>query len=191
MLGVDPSSLLLLPLHVVLLELIIDPTCSVVLERQPAEADIMDRPPRNPKKKLVTAGMLFKSVLQGLAIFGASFGTYMTALAGNPANAPVARAMGIAVIMLANLLLVQVNSSNRDSIFRSVKRLIKDKVMWIVSLGTIAGLMVILYTPLNGFLKLAPLSPLQLLAVIGIAAASVLWFEIVKLARRINHKNHI
>lgn len=190
MLGVDPASLMLLPLHVVLLELIIDPTCSIVLERQPAENDIMERAPRKPKEKLVTSGMLFKSLLQGLVVFGASFLTYFTALGGDPANAPVARAMGIAVIMLANLFLVQVNSSNRDSFITSIKRLIKDKVMWAVTLGTIAGLLIIIYSPLNGFLKLAPLSALQLLMVFGIAAASVLWYEIVKLIKRISKKHN-
>ncbi len=189
MLGIDPASLLLLPLHVVLLELIIDPTCSVVLERQPAERDVMARKPRDPKEKLVNAGILFKSLLQGLAIFGASFFTYLTALDGNPANAPAARAMGIAVIMIANLLLVQVNSSNRDFVFQSVKRLIKDKVMWTINLGTIAGLLLILYSPLNGALKLAPLSFEQFLTVIGVASVSVLWYEIVKLVQRIAGRN--
>ncbi len=188
MLGIDPASLLLLPLHVVLLELIIDPTCSIVLERQPAERDIMDRAPRDPKEKLVTAGMLLKSLIQGLAVFGASFFTYLTALGGDPANAPLARAMGMAVIMLANLFLVQVNSSNRDSFITSMKRLIKDKVMWGVTLGTVAGLLLIIYSPLNSFLKLAPLSALQLLMVFGIAAGSVLWYEIVKLVKRIKYK---
>ena len=189
MLGIDPASLLLLPLHVVLLELIIDPTCSIVLERQPAEKDIMERAPRDPKEKLVTAGMLLKSLLQGLAVFGASFFTYLTALGGDPANATIARSMGLAVIMLANLFLVQVNSSTRDSFITSIRRLIKDKVMWAVTLGTIAGLLIIIYSPLNGFLKLAPLSALQLLTVFGIAAASVLWYEIVKFMKRIS-KNH-
>ncbi|MEA4955325.1 MAG: HAD-IC family P-type ATPase, partial [Pseudoflavonifractor sp.] len=47
LLGIAPAALLLLPLHVVLLEVLIDPTCSIVLERQPAEEDIMDRAPRD------------------------------------------------------------------------------------------------------------------------------------------------
>lgn len=121
-------ALFLLPLHVVLLELIIDPTCSIVLERQPAERDIMERKPRDPKEKLLTPRILIKSVIQGLVIFAASFGTYLTVLAGNEANAPVARTMGLAIIMLSNLLLVQVNSSECDFAFRSVIRLAKDKV---------------------------------------------------------------
>jgi Ca2+-transporting ATPase len=191
MLGIAPAGLFLLPLHVVLLELIIDPTCSIVLERQPAEPDIMRRPPRDPGEKLLTTGTLVKSVLQGLAVFAASFGVYFTVLGNTPENAPLARAMGLAVLMLANLFLVQVNSAHSASIFKSIKLLIKDKVMWAVNLGTLAGLMLILYTPLSGILKLAPMSFVQLLICLGIAAASVLWYEIVKwVIRRKERRGH-
>ncbi len=187
-LGIAPAALLLLPLHVVLLEVLIDPTCSIVLERQPAETDIMERKPRNPKEKLLTAKLLTKSVIQGLTVFAASFGAYFFTLVGNPDNAPDARAMGLAVIILANLFLVQVNSSNRDFAYRSVARLAKDKIMWAVNIGTLALLAVILYTPISVYLKLAPLSAKQILIVLGLAAVSVLWYEIVKLIKKIlNH----
>ncbi|MGE5411882.1 MAG: cation-translocating P-type ATPase, partial [Clostridiales bacterium] len=189
LLGISPSSLLLLPLHVVLLELVIDPTCSIVLERQPSEQDIMERAPRNPKEKLLTANNLFKSVIQGFVIFGASFGTYYAFINQNPGNAPVARAMGLTIILLANVLLVQINSSDSEFALKSAIRLIKDKVMWIVSLGTIAGLMAILYTPLCGFLKLAPLSLEQLILAIAIAAASVSWYELIKAFKYIKKQN--
>jgi len=181
LMGIAPASLMLLPLHVVLLELIIDPTCSIVLERQPAESDIMDRKPRNPKEKLLSAGTLTKSILQGIAVFAASFGTYFVFLRQAPDNAPLARTMGLSVIMLANLFLVQVNSSNSKFAIQTLTLLIKDKIMWAVNIGTIAGLLVMLYTPLHGFLKLFPLSPVQFLIAFGIAAASVVWYEIVKL----------
>jgi len=183
-LGIGLESLMFLPMLVVLLELIIDPTCSIVLERQPAEVDIMERKPRDPKKKMLTTGTLVKSVLQGVTLFAASFGVYYYTLSANPDNANVARSMGIGVIMIANLLLVQVNSSDIDSIFTSVKRLAKDKVMWAVNLLVALGLLVFLYTPLNGFLRLAPLTVGQFLAVLGFAAASVLWYEIVKWVKR-------
>ncbi|MEA5040075.1 MAG: cation-translocating P-type ATPase, partial [Clostridiaceae bacterium] len=183
-LGIPPTALLLLPLHVVLLEVLIDPTCSIVLERQPAETDIMERRPRDPKAKLLTAGLLGKSILQGVVVFAVSFGAYFTVLAGSLANAPVARSMGLAVIMLANLFLVQVNSSDRDFVFRSARRLAKDPVMWGVNLGTLALLGLILYTPLSGLLKLSALPLRMLLAALGLAAASVLWFELVKLVKK-------
>lgn len=184
-LGIAPAALLLLPLHVVLLEILIDPTCSIVLERQPAETDIMNRLPRDPKEKLLTGSLLGKSVLQGLAVFAASFGTYYTVLAGDPANAPVARSMGLAIIMLANLFLVQVNSSGHDFAVQSFCRLVKDPIMWAVNVGTLALLAIILYTPLSAFLKLTALSTGQFCAVLGLAAASVLWYELVKLARKL------
>lgn len=185
-LGIAPAALLLLPLHVVLLEILIDPTCSIVLERQPAEEDVMDRVPRDPKKKMLTAGLLGKSILQGVFIFAASFGAYYVTLAGDPSNAQAARAMGLAVIILANLFLVQVNSSDHDSALKSARRLAKDQVMWAVNLGTLALLAVILYSPISVFLKLAPLGFAQLMTALGFAAASVLWYEIVKLIRRRN-----
>lgn len=184
-LGISPAALLLLPLHVVLLEVLIDPTCSIVLERQPAETDIMDRRPRDPKEKLLTGKLLIKSVLQGLFVFAASFGAYFITLAGDPANASAARAMGLAIIMLANLFLVLVNSSDHDFVFHSIRRLATDKIMWVVNLGTLALLVAILYTPLSAYLKLAPLSGWQLLIALGLAAASVLWYELVKLTRKI------
>lgn len=189
LLKISPASLLLLPLHVVLLELIIDPTCSIVLERQPAENNIMNRKPRDPREEILTPKTLMKSLLQGFIVFAASFGLYYITLKNNPGNAALARTMGLSIIMLANLFLVQVNSSYTDFAFQSMKYLMKDKIMWMVNLGTIAGLLIIIYSPMNKILKLAPLSITNILLVVAIAAVSVLWYEIVKLVNKINKKN--
>lgn len=181
LLKIDPANLFLLPLHVVLLELIIDPTCSIVLERQPAEHNIMERAPRDTGENILTARILLKSIAQGAAIFAASFGTYLVFLHQQPANAPLARTMGLAIIMLSNLFLVQVNSSSYDFVFQSFNRLYRDKVMWVSSIATVAGLLFIVYSPLNSYLKLAPLSSAQFWLAAGIAAAAVLWYELFKL----------
>jgi len=183
-LNINPASLLLLPVHVVLLELIIDPTCSVVLERQPEERNIMERSPRDPEEKILTTGILSKSVIQGLVIFAASFVTYYLFLKQNPEDAALARTMGLSIIMLANLFLVQVNSSNIDYAIHSMKRLAGDKVMWSINLGTIGGLLLLIYTPLSGILKLSPLTAGQLFMAAGIAAGSVVWYEIVKFVKK-------
>ncbi len=182
-LKISPAAILLLPLHVVLLELIIDPTCSIVLERQPAEEDIMDRKPRNPKEKLLTPGLFVKSIIQGLVIFAASFGAYYITLGNHAENAPNARAMGLVIIMFSNLFLVQVNSSNHDFVFQTIGRLMKDKVMWAVNVFTIVGIVIMLYTPLARFLKFEPLSAMQFLQAVVIAGAAVLWYELVKLVK--------
>lgn len=184
-LGINPANLLLLPLHVVLLELAIDPTCSIVLERQLAEPDIMKKPPRNPKEKLLTAATLCKSLIQGLTIFGASFAMYYSFLNQYPENASLARTMGLSVILISNVLLVQVNSSDTEFAFKTFMRQIKDKVMWAVILGTMAGLIIIIYSPLNTFLKLAPLSSGQLLLSAGVSFVAVLWYELIKAGRKL------
>ncbi len=187
MLGIPPESLLLLPLHVVLLELVIDPTCSIVLERQPAEQDIMLRAPRKPGEPLISMKSLGLRALQGLTLFAAAFGAYLTVLAQG-GGATVARAMGLCVLLLANLFLVHVNSSRLQPAWRTAKQILRDPVMWAVHIGTLLGLALTLYTPLCGFLKLAPLSALQLLLSLLLAAASVLWFEVYKLFARKKHR---
>lgn len=188
LLHISPGALLLLPLHVVLMELVIDPTCSIVLERQPAEQDIMERRPRKANEKILTAAALVKSVVQGLVIFAASFGTYFYFLQQNPGSPAEARAMGISILLLSNLLLVQVNSSDTDFAAVSFSRLCRDRVMCAVSFFTLAGLAVILYTPLNGFLKLAPLPAAQALLAAGISFIAVFWYELVKLIRHIGKR---
>ncbi|MCL1803924.1 MAG: cation-translocating P-type ATPase [Eubacteriaceae bacterium] len=180
--GINTLDLMLLPLHVVLLELIIDPTCSIVLERQPAEKGIMQRKPRNAQEKILSSGLLIKSIAQGLAVFGASFGVYIYML---PYGAAVARTMGLALIIIANMLLVQENASDTESVLSTAKRLAKDKVMWAVNAVTLLGLAIMLYTPLSSFLKLSKLTLMQLAFTACLAAASVFWYEAVKLIKRL------
>jgi Ca2+-transporting ATPase len=185
LLGIAPMAYMLLPLQVVLLEVIIDPTCSIVLERQPAEANIMERLPRNINENLLTNGLLGKSLLQGFCIFAVSFGAYYFTLAGNSANSLVARTVGLTIIVLANQFLVLVNSSTTMSAYQSCKLLADDKIMWAINATVLLLLAVIIYSPVAAFFKLAPLSAQQLLLAIVLAAVSVFWYELVKLAR--NH----
>lgn len=183
-LGIGSSMLLLLPVHVVLLELIIDPTCSIVLEREPAEIDIMKRKPRNPNEGIITKGVLIKSIIQGIVMFLASFGAYYIYYKFNDGDINIARTIGLAIIIISNILLVYVNSSNTEFAYQSFKILIKDKVMWAVNGGTVIGLLLIMYTPIAGFLKLAPLGIKELIIVISISIVAVMWYEIVKILKK-------
>ncbi|WP_199909811.1 cation-translocating P-type ATPase [Rhodanobacter thiooxydans] len=61
---------LLMPVHIVLLELLIDPACSVVFEAEPASDDIMQRPPRAPSDSPFAAANLRYAVIQGLGFAG-------------------------------------------------------------------------------------------------------------------------
>lgn len=180
LLGIGSKELMLLPIHVVLLELIIDPTCSIVLERQPAEDTIMERKPRDPNEKILTVNLLVKSIIQGFVLFIASFGVYYIYLIKNQASVEVARSMAISIIMISNLLLVQVNNSNKEYAYKSFIKLRKDKVMWSIIVATIVLIVVILYTPISSILKLSPLTIVDMLLVLLISVCSIMWYEIVK-----------
>jgi Ca2+-transporting ATPase len=188
LLGIGPGALMLLPLHIVLLELIIDPTCSVVLERQPAERDIMERPPRRRDAGILTAGSLVKSVAQGLALFAAAFGLYYASVLGAPQHPALARTMGLVVLFIGNIFLVLVNSSEHDFMFRTIGRLLRDKVVAGALAGTAAALVLMLYTPLSAFFRLTPLSVGEFLTAAGIAIFATVWYELVKLFKRLSRR---
>lgn len=188
MLGITTESLFLLPLHVVLMELLIDPTCSIVLERQPADDDIMDKAPRKLNANLVQKSLLIRSVLQGLALFIASFSLYYYFLKqGN--DIQTARSLGLFTLFIGNILLVNVNASEREYAYKSFKKLCKDKVMWIINIATISLIICVIYTPLNNILKLDPLKFSEILLGLGISIISVFWIEIVKLFKNIKEKH--
>ncbi|MEG0618338.1 MAG: cation-translocating P-type ATPase [Bacilli bacterium] len=186
MLGITPNNLMLLPLHVVLLELIIDPTCSIILERQPAESDIMDRPPRNPNSKLVTLGSLTKSIIQGLVLFAVAFISYL--YFGNLINFTLGRTMGLLTIMFGNFFLVLVNATEKDSIFITLKKVIKDRTLIIINTILIIGIFLVIYSPISGFLKLTSLTLNQMIVVIASSFTAIFWYELVKCFKKLKRR---
>jgi Ca2+-transporting ATPase len=175
--------LLLLPIHVVLLELIIDPTCSIIFERQPAEEDIMDRPPRSSRESLVNTSMMIKALLQGLSIFAVALGSY-SFLYENGAPVELARTFAIVVLGFSNLFLVYVNQSNKQFALAMLLKW-RDKVIILVNAAIFAALALIVYLPAgNSVAKTMPLSFNEVAAAIGLAALATLWWELVKVFQR-------
>jgi Ca2+-transporting ATPase len=180
LLHVLPDRLMLLPLHVVLLELIMNPTCAAAIERLPGEFDSMKQSPRNPAEKLLKKGILLKSTVQGIAIFISSFGSYYGFLLGNPGNADTARTMGLSILILSNLFLIPVNTSEKESAIKALCQFRKEKGILFVLFITICLLILIIYGPLHKILKLNQLSIVQFLYTAAAAFLSVFWYEVVK-----------
>jgi len=179
--------LMLLPIHIVLLELIIDPTCSIIFERLRPERDIMSRAPRDPKASLVSKGLLVKSLLQGLTIFAAAFGSYAylisTFVGTDDEKSAFARTFSLVVLGFASLLLVYVNQSEKRFAFGDLLKF-RDKVVWYVNGGIIAILALVIYTPVGqNYAKTVPLGFDVLGIALALAVVSTLWWEIVKLVR--------
>ena len=180
LIGIPPYALFLLPLHIVLLELVMDPMCSFALERLPADDDILERPPRDPSRPLLNARTIIKSIVQGFVIFLVSFFSYYILLR---TDTPVetARSFGYGILVLSNIFLVLENASDHEHIFRTIAKLKKEKTIWLVNAITIFLFILILYSPLARFLKLSALSFKQFLMMTFLALISVLWYEIIKL----------
>jgi Ca2+-transporting ATPase len=102
------TPLVLLPLHVVFLEMIIDPASSIVLEREPPARDLMQRPPRAATTRLIDLRTFAASVLRGLVVLGAVIAAYLVAIASGRMHAQAA-ALAFAALVCGNLGLVMLH----------------------------------------------------------------------------------
>lgn len=168
------------PVHVVFLELLIDPACSVVFEAEPEEENIMKRLPRDPKKSLFDRDMLFMSLLQG--IFSLIAVAFIFALALNlEKTSNEVRTMTFVTLVVSNIFLIFTNRSWSKSILSTFSVLNKS-LAWVVSLIAIV-LVLAVYVPFLrkifyfDFLELSDI-------IISVSAGilSVAWFEILKKA---------
>src|SRR5262249_46713946 len=102
--------LILLPVHIVFLELIIDPACSVVFEAEAVEPDLMRRPPRRPGRPLFTRRLLTTGLVQGAAVLLVVLPVFGVALARHQGERD-ARALAFTTLIVANLALIFTNRS--------------------------------------------------------------------------------
>ena len=178
---------LLLPMHIMLLELIIDPTCSIVFEGEPAEANIMENPPRPPQEPLLTRNLTIKVVLQGVVMFLAAFMPfhYMIDLG---ISSEYARSFSLITFIVANVTLVLVNRSNTELLYHLIKEK-GSKVRLIVNSMALIMVFAIVYIPiLNGFFRTEKIGVYPLIFAIVLGFISTGWWEIVKITRKIIRK---
>ena len=175
------SPLVLMPIHIAFMHLIIDPACSVVFEAQPEEADVMRRPPRDPKVPLFGRRVIGLSSAQGVAVLVVVLAVYIAALRMGHAEAEV-RALTFATFLVANLALIFTNRSWSRVIASSSLR---DTALWSVTGGALAFLALVIYVrPLADLFRFAPLGGMDVALCFGAGAMSVGWFEVVKWAGR-------
>jgi Ca2+-transporting ATPase len=170
--------LLLFPVHVVFLEMLIDPICSIVLEAEPAEPDAMRRPPRARDEPILALRTLLWSVLQGSAALCAILALYAWAM---HRGLPIDEARGLAFtgLIVADLFLVLVNRGWGTRPFRGFLR--PNASLLAVVLAALAALGLVLFVPpLEHLFRFeAPEAALLGLA-LGVGALSVAWFELLK-----------
>jgi Ca2+-transporting ATPase len=176
--------ILLLPVHILFLELIIDPTCSIVFEREEEEKDIMDRKPRDPNSPLFSSKMLFIGLFQGLGQLFVIIGLYLWARSSSLVEGEI-RALIYINLVFGNLSMIISNRNWRESFFHVLK--IPNQSLWYVMGFAIVFLSLTLYVPyINHLFHFAPISLGHILICFGTVVLGILINEISKvIAKRI------
>jgi len=170
--------LVLLPIHIVLLELIIDPASSIAFEAEPEERAAMRRPPRDPGERLLPLSTVIRAVVQGSVALTVAGLVIAYALAGGSDDGRL-RAVGFATIVLTNLglILAQRSAAGTPGV-RNVA------LVWVL-IGAVAGLVAGLAIPaLRGPLRFSPLSAGDAATVLAAALLALLTFEALRRVAR-------
>jgi Ca2+-transporting ATPase len=170
--------MVLLPVHVVFLELIIDPACSIAFEAEPEEPNVMRRPPRNRKEPLFNGRTIALSLLQGVAVLLVTLGIFGFTL-NHGWTELEARSLAFVTLVIANLGLILSNRYWSKNIISSLR--FKNTALFIIVAATLTILALVVTVPfLRDLFRFGTLhlNDLAICLVAGIAC--ILWFEAVK-----------
>jgi Ca2+-transporting ATPase len=175
LMGLPP---LLLPMHVVLMELAIDPICALVFEAESSEAQAMQRPPRKADEALFGPAQIGLALMQGLGVLVGVGGVYIWALQGH--SEAMARGAAFTALVIGNLVLALSDSAASAGLFTAGRR-----IYWIIA-GAISLLMAaILSIPaLSALFRVATPTPALLAIALLVAAVSGGWTTVEAWVRR-------
>jgi Ca2+-transporting ATPase len=168
LLGMPP---LFFPMHVVLLELIIDPVCSLAFEAERSEARAMQRPPRPVSESLFGRRQMILAMLQGSALLAAVFALYAVGLgAGVGGESPRTQAM---IALVTGNLSLALSETGAGSSLIDRSRI----VFWsIVGIAVLVFTMLILLPTTAEALQMTPLAPDELMIALGVGLAGGGWY---------------
>jgi Ca2+-transporting ATPase len=170
------------PVHIIFLELIMGPTCSIIYENEPMEENTMLQKPRSLTSTFFNWRELTTSIIQGLVITLGILFVYQYSV-NQGYNIAQTRTMTFTVLIIANIFLTLINRSFYYSILTTLKY--KNNMVLLIIFVTIAIVGLLLFVkPLTAFFEFETLNLSQLLICIATGFISVIWFEIVKLKKR-------
>lgn len=173
---------ILSPVHIIFLELIMGPTCSIIFENEPMEENTMQNKPRPLATSFFNWNELTTSIIQGLVITLGSLASYQYAVY-NGLGEEATRTMVFIVLIAANILLTLVNRSFYYSIFKTM-RYKNNLVPLIIGITVVITASLLFVPQINTFFGFDILTTSQLLVAVAIGSVSVIWYEIVKFYKR-------
>ncbi len=170
------------PVHVIFLELIMGPTCSIIYENEPMEKNMMLQKPRSFSSTFFNWRELMTSIVQGLAITAGTIFIYQYAV-GQGSSENVTRTMIFLTLISANVLLTLVNRSFFYSVI-TTSRYKNNLVVIIIFITAVLMGLLLFVKPLSNIFKFESLNATQILISIGVGFISVIWYEGVKFFKR-------
>jgi P-type Ca2+ transporter type 2C len=170
------------PLHIIFLELIMGPTCSIVYENEPMEKNTMTQLPRPFTSTFFSWKELSTSILQGLFITIGTLFIYQYSVQ-NAYNEQLTRSMVFTTLITANVFLTLVNRSFYYSIFTTMKYK-NNLVLLVIGITVFITALLIYVHPFADFFEFEHLNFVQLSTCIGVGFVSVIWIELVKWRNR-------
>jgi Ca2+-transporting ATPase len=174
--------LILLPVHIVFLELIIDPACSVVFEAEREAANIMRRPPRPVREPLFERRSVILSLLQGAGVLLASAGVAARAWLGGLPEEDM-RVLAFTTLVIGDLGLILANRGIPGPTLGALR--VPNPALWLVVGGAIVLLTAVIAVPgLRDLFRFGALHLDDVVTVVVASVLAVLWLDAVRLAGR-------
>jgi len=166
------------PIHIVFLELSIDPACSIAFEAEPEERDVMERPPRPAATRVLDRRTTILSLAQGGTLLAAALGAFWL---GRRHGLTVegARTLSVSALVAGNLaLILTLRSRVRSALAALAVRNLA--LLAVVGGASLALATAVLLPPARALFGFGPAPGLAIVAAIAAGVSSVAWIDLVK-----------
>jgi Ca2+-transporting ATPase len=168
------------PVHIVFMELIIDPVCSLMFESEPPENDVMQRPPRLADARLFTLPLLLRSLVQGSVMLIASLAVYSIAVFFFLHDAQDARTLSFVTLVVLTLILIMSDRRTHQAWWRQLGNR-ENPYQWPLFAVIATTLVLVIYVPqLQQIFHFHALHPADWLLVVAVCVATGTFLDLFK-----------
>lgn len=166
------------PIHIIFMELIMGPTCSIFFEREPVEHDLMQQRPRQRSKTLFSRNELLVTITQGIVIALAALVLYYYFMHSG-AGLEYTRTIVFTQLIASNVFLTFANRSFSKTIYHTSRY--SNNLAAVVLLLSVLFLAALHFIPfVQSLFGLVAINASHFWLSIGTAFACVMWFEAYK-----------
>lgn len=177
--GIEP---ILDPIHIVFLQMIIDPACAIIFEMETPESNVMLMPPRSINQNIFSLQNISMALLQGAGLTILVVGLYFLLLHMDYSHA-MATTLSFGSLVLGNISLIIVNRSKQDHLFKILRKT-NPSQKWIIGIGVLSFVFLVTVPFLRDRFQFTEPTPEGLLVILGSGLIGLAWYELIKFIHR-------